>query len=446
MEAIALQSNIRANLNALTTIEKQSNTTSERLATGKDVNSMIDNPTNFFAARGLNDRAGALNSRLDVMGKAIQTINAAANGIDAIRSLLANAKAIVTDAMSKASVTSRRELGEQFNTVVSQIDLIAQDSNFEGVNLLNNNQTLSVEFGELNGSSSLRVKGLDLQGPTNGSSTVTNSATITRASAASTGSIAAVASRASIAALASSASTGSIAAIASQASQASVAFVPSAGSQASAGTIGSTFTRASVASRASAGSTVAFASQAAQGSIAAVKSSASFGSVASLGSFAEVHSIASAASTGSVASSSVSFTQQYAFALQIDANDTSGTVGISKHSSGDIQNRNGDHRIDFGGSAYLAELQSLSNAIDTLDDALETQNARLATNLNIITVRQTFSEDMIGTLEAGADNLVLADINEEAANLTALQTRQSLAIQSLSLSSTQSQQVLRLLS
>jgi len=51
---------------------------------------------------------------------------------------------------------------------------------------------------------------------------------------------------------------------------------------------------------------------------------------------------------------------------------------------------------------------------------------------------------MINTLQTGADNLVLADTNEEGANLLALQTRQSLSTTALSLSAQADQAVLRL--
>ena len=58
--------------------------------------------------------------------------------------------------------------------------------------------------------------------------------------------------------------------------------------------------------------------------------------------------------------------------------------------------------------------------------------------------RQDFTKAMINTLQTGADNLVLADTNEEAANMLALQTRQQLSQTALSLASQADQAVLRL--
>ena len=68
----------------------------------------------------------------------------------------------------------------------------------------------------------------------------------------------------------------------------------------------------------------------------------------------------------------------------------------------------------------------------------------LANNLSVIQTRQTFTEQTINTLQAGADDLTVADQNEEGANLLALQTRQTLGVTSLSLASQSQQAVLRL--
>ena len=68
----------------------------------------------------------------------------------------------------------------------------------------------------------------------------------------------------------------------------------------------------------------------------------------------------------------------------------------------------------------------------------------LANNLSIIQTRRDFTEQTINTLTAGADDLTVADQNEEGANLLALQTRQSLGVTSLSLASQSQQAVLRL--
>jgi len=68
----------------------------------------------------------------------------------------------------------------------------------------------------------------------------------------------------------------------------------------------------------------------------------------------------------------------------------------------------------------------------------------LASSLSTISSREDFTENMINTLNTGADTLTLADMNEEGANMLMLQTRQALGVSSLSMSSQASQAVLRL--
>ena len=88
---------------------------------------------------------------------------------------------------------------------------------------------------------------------------------------------------------------------------------------------------------------------------------------------------------------------------------------------------------------------TLSQAnLATATTELRKQSKNLANNLNIITSRQEFTNSMISTLTTGADNLTLADMNEEGANMLMLQTRQSLGTTALSLSSQAAQSVLRL--
>lgn len=63
---------------------------------------------------------------------------------------------------------------------------------------------------------------------------------------------------------------------------------------------------------------------------------------------------------------------------------------------------------------------------------------------SIVQNRQSFTKSLVNVLTEGADNLTLADMNEESANMLALQTRQQLAINSLSLASQAAQGVLQL--
>ncbi|MGE3259262.1 MAG: flagellin, partial [Geobacter sp.] len=242
--------------------------TQERLSTGKQVNSALDNPTNFFAAQAHVNRAGDFAIRKDGMGEAIQNVKAADAGITAITALVTAAKGLAEAALGTQVTDDRKAFAAQYDALQSQITSLAQDSIYRGTNLLNSDN-LTVNFNET-GSSNLTVTGF-----------------------------AATASGLSL-----------------------------------------------------------------------------------------------AAATG----------------------DWTDTASIST-----------DSELMDGA---LTELRS--------------QSKSLANNLNIITTRQNFTDAMIGTLQTGADNLTLADMNQEGANMLMLQTRQNLGTTALSLSSQAAQSVLRL--
>jgi len=83
-------------------------------------------------------------------------------------------------------------------------------------------------------------------------------------------------------------------------------------------------------------------------------------------------------------------------------------------------------------------------ALNAALDALRAQSSALSSNLSIVTSRLDFTQNMINTLNTGADNLTLADMNEESANMLMLQTRQALATSSLGMASDAAQSILRL--
>jgi len=91
---------------------------------------------------------------------------------------------------------------------------------------------------------------------------------------------------------------------------------------------------------------------------------------------------------------------------------------------------------------------SINDVIAKLDKAastLEQTSSKFGSQLQIVQTRQTFTKSMIGTLQDGAGALTDADTNEEAANLATLQTKQSLIVSSLSISTSQEQNILSLL-
>ncbi|WP_448208750.1 flagellin, partial [Azospirillum sp. sgz302134] len=114
------------------------------LSTGNKINSALDGPTAFFAAKSLNQRAGDLTSLKDAMGQSISTIKAADKGLTAIESMIEQARGLTTAAYSAlgtdaGSVATRKTLAQQFNGLKEQIDKLAGDSGYAGKNLLAGN-------------------------------------------------------------------------------------------------------------------------------------------------------------------------------------------------------------------------------------------------------------------------------------------------------------------
>ncbi|MBA5775660.1 flagellar protein, partial [Stappia sp. F7233] len=95
MSDITLSAGVRQNLLSLQNTADLLGQTQNRLATGKKVNSALDNPTNFFTSQGLQSRANDLTNLLDGIGNAIKTLEAADNGIKAITKLVESAQSTV---------------------------------------------------------------------------------------------------------------------------------------------------------------------------------------------------------------------------------------------------------------------------------------------------------------------------------------------------------------
>ena len=149
MADISLTASMRSNLLSLQQTQSLMDTTQERLSTGKKVNSAIDNPSSYYTAQSLTNRASDLSSLLDSMGQAVQTIQAANEGIEAITEFASQAKAIANSANDTSDGASIENYMKQFDEILKQIDGIAKDSGYKGVNLLGGkDQELKVVFNE----------------------------------------------------------------------------------------------------------------------------------------------------------------------------------------------------------------------------------------------------------------------------------------------------------
>lgn len=102
----------------------------------------------------------------------------------------------------------------------------------------------------------------------------------------------------------------------------------------------------------------------------------------------------------------------------------------------------------FTDAVELASFNAFADrAITRLDETisnLQSKAATLANNVAILKVRSDFTKEYVSVLESGAGKLVNADLNEEGANLLALQTRQQLGIQALSFAGQAEQSILGL--
>ena len=99
MSGITLSASVRQNLLSLQSTADLLSTTQNRLATGNKVNSALDNPTNFFTAQGLNNRASDINNLLDGIGNGVQILQAANTGITSLQKLVDSAKSIANQAL-----------------------------------------------------------------------------------------------------------------------------------------------------------------------------------------------------------------------------------------------------------------------------------------------------------------------------------------------------------
>jgi flagellin len=148
MQPITLTSGMRANLVSLQNTNSMLEITQKRLASGKKVNSALDDPVAYLAGRK------------DEMSEAVQTLKAADAGIQSINTLIAAARSLATSALS-ADKTTADILNAQYDTVLNQINDMAADSGYKGVNLLGGTSVaLTIKFDET-GQSNLRINGFD---------------------------------------------------------------------------------------------------------------------------------------------------------------------------------------------------------------------------------------------------------------------------------------------
>ena len=125
MSGIVLSASVRQNLLSLQSTAQLLATTQNNLATGNKVNSALDNPTSYFTAQALNNRAGDINNLLDSIGNGVQVLQAANTGITSLQSLIANAQSIANQVLqaptgysTKSTLTSTAIAGATANNLL----------------------------------------------------------------------------------------------------------------------------------------------------------------------------------------------------------------------------------------------------------------------------------------------------------------------------------------
>ena len=114
---------------------------------------------------------------------------------------------------------------------------------------------------------------------------------------------------------------------------------------------------------------------------------------------------------------------------------------MSGTSGGDVNALSGQTYLDAN---LLGAVNDLTNKLETSLQTLRSYASSLGTNVALLNTRLDFTNNYVNLMTAGAGKLTLADLNQEGANMLALQTRQQLGIQSLSFAGQNEKSILQL--
>jgi flagellin-like hook-associated protein FlgL len=387
MSGIVLSASVRQNLLSLQSTAELLSTTQSRLATGNKVNSALDNPTNFFTAQGLNNRASDINNLLDSIGNGVQVLQAANTGITSLQKLVDTAKSIANQVLQAPTGFSPK------STVSSTAAVLGTAANLvDGV---------SIKAGDVLAIAA--TGGGTATSITFGASESLDQLNVTLAANNLTASL-----------------------------DSSNKLVITTTNDAASSTVGAvTFTNTG-------GGTVTF------GAVAApVKDTASQDVRKSL--VKQYNDIITQISTTAQDSSFNGINLLFGDNLKLTFDETGKSTlnitGVTFDAAG----------LGLGqltaGTDFL-DNSSANKALALLSSAstvLRTEASALGSNLSVVQIRQDFNKNLISVLQTGSTNLTLADANEEAANSQALSTRQSIAVSALALANQSQQSVLQLL-
>jgi flagellin-like hook-associated protein FlgL len=387
MSGIVLSAAVRQNLLSLQSTAELLSTTQNRLASGKKVNTALDNPTNFFTAQGLDNRASDINNLLDAIGNGVQVLQAANTGITSLQKLVDTARSIANQVLQttvgyspKSTVSSSAALGGTAANLVDGVTIKAGD--VLTIASTGGGTPTSITFGANESLDQLNAA----LAPNNLSAGLdaNNKLVITTLNDAASKTVGAV-----------------------------------------------TYTNTG-------GGTVTFG--AVNPPIADVNSQVTRANLV-----AQYNNIIAQITTTSQDASFNGINLLNGDDLKLTFNETGKStlnirgvtydapgLGLAPLTAGT------DFLDNDSAKAVIAKISLAS-------DALRSEASSLGSNLSIVQIRQDFSKNLIIVLQTGSANLTLADSNEEAANSQALSTRQSIAVSALALSNQSQQSVLKLL-
>jgi flagellin-like hook-associated protein FlgL len=387
MSGIVLSASVRQNLLALQSTASLLATTQNDLATGNKVNSALDNPTNYFTAQGLNNRASDISSLLDGISNGVQVLQAANTGITSLQQLVDTAKSIANQVLQttvgyspKSTVSSAAPVGGTAANLVDGVTIKSGD--VLAIAATGGGTATSITFGANESLAQLNTA----LAANNLSASLDNSnkLVITTTNDAASSTIGAV-----------------------------------------------TYTNTG-------GGTVTF------GAVAAPVADPASQTIRSNLVSQYNNVIAQITTTAQDASfNGINLLNGDDLKLTFDetGKSTLNISGVTYTATGLGLTTlvAGTNFLDnSSANATIAKLTSAS-------DALRTEASTLGSNLSVVQIRQDFSKNLINVLQTGASNLTLADTNEEAANSQALSTRQSIAVSALALANQSQASVLQLL-
>src|SRR6202049_4076305 len=384
---ITLSAAVRQNLLSLQGTADLLATTQGRLATGKKVNSALDNPTNFFTAAGLDARASDISNLLDSIGNGVQVLQAANTGLSRVRNLLAPAKSIADQVLqapsgytSKSTATSTALPAG--STSANLVDGVAIKSGetlaFAAATGL---PAVTVTFGATESLDQLNAA--LAPGNLTASLNSTNQLVITTANDSASSTIGAI----TVGGTAGTATFGAgTAPVADPVSQA---------------------TRASLVSQ--------------------------YNQI--------ITQITTTAQDSSFNGINLLNGDSLKLVFDETGKSTSTITGVTFNPAGL------GLKALTSGTDFLdnATTNTVLSALNTASITLRSQASAFGANLSIVQIRQDFNKNLINVLQTGSSALTLADSNEEAANSQALSTRQSIATSALALANTSQQRVVETL-